>query len=141
MDDKTQKLKEKLERLLLDAAETAAELQVAERGARKSVHFSQIEAAAHLVGSQLSCRIQERTARELAANIPQELPCPTCGVLCRLNVERRTVSSTDGSLDLWEPHGHCPRCRRDFFPAARSVGFGRSRVDAGLDTKDRVRCQ
>jgi hypothetical protein len=118
MDGKTQQLKEKLERLLRETAETAAELQAAERGAGRPVHFSQIEAAAHQVGSHLSCRIQERTARELAADIPQEAPCPTCGTPCRLDIQRRTVSSTDGPLDLWEPHGHCPRCRRDFFPAA-----------------------
>ena len=118
MDDKTQKLKEKLERLLRDTAEAAAELQAAERGAGKPVHFSQIEAAAHRVGSQLSCRIQERTARELAADMPQEAPCPTCEALCRLKIERRTVRSTDGPLDLWELHAHCTRCRRDFFPSA-----------------------
>ena len=118
MDDKSEKLKEKLDRLLRETAETAAELQASERGAGKVIHFSRIEAAAHAVGSQLSCRIQERTARELAANMPQQAPCPTCGLACRLNVERRTVSSTDGPLDLWEPHGHCVRCRRDFFPPA-----------------------
>lgn len=118
MDDKMQKLKDKLDRLLREAAEAAAELQTAEGGAGRPVHFSQIEAAAHHVGSQLSCRIQERTARELAADVPQEAPCPTCGTPFRLNIERRAVSSTDGPLDLWEPHGHCTRCRRDFFPSA-----------------------
>jgi len=118
MEDNTEKLKEKLDRLLRETAAAAAELQASERGAGKAVHFSQIEAAAHRVGSQLSCRIQERTARELAAEVPQEAPCPACGTLCRLNIERRTVSSTDGPLDLWEPHGHCTRCRRDFFPSA-----------------------
>jgi hypothetical protein len=118
MDDKTQVLKEKLERLLREAAETAAELQTAEGGAGKPLHFSQIEAAAHQVGSRLSCRIQERTARELAADVPPEALCPACGTLHRLNIERRTVQSTDGPLDLWEPHAHCTRCRRDFFPSA-----------------------
>ena len=47
MDGKVQVLKEKLERLLREAAETAAELQATERGAGKPVHFSEIEAAAH----------------------------------------------------------------------------------------------
>ena len=46
MDGKVQVLKEKLERLLREAAETAAELQATERGAGKPVHFSEIEAAA-----------------------------------------------------------------------------------------------
>jgi len=139
MDGNSEKLKEKLDRLLRETAAAAAELQAAERGAGKPVHFSQIEAAAHQVGSQLSCRIQERTARELAAEVPQEAPCPVCGTLCRLNIERRTVSSTDGPLDLWEPHGHCTRCRRDFFPSAGSVGFRRAGTDAGAGAADRGR--
>ena len=46
MDGKMQSLKEKLDRLLREAAETAADLQAAERGAAGPVHFSQIEAAA-----------------------------------------------------------------------------------------------
>ncbi len=118
MDDKTKNLKGKLERLLREAAETAADLHAAERGAGTQVHFSQIEAAAHQVGSHLSCRIQERSARELAADIPKALPCPKCGASCDLEIKRRTVESTDGPLDLWEPKGHCTRCRRDFFPSA-----------------------
>jgi hypothetical protein len=117
MDGKTEDLKEKLERLLRETAETAAELQSIGRGDGKAVHFSQIEAAAHQVGSQLSCRIQERAAREVAADAPQTAPCPACGTPCRLSIERRTISSTDGPLVVWEPCGHCTRCRRDFFPS------------------------
>ena len=118
MDGKTQNLKEKLERLLREAAETAAELQACDRGAGKPVHFSQIEAAAHQVGSQLSCRIQERAAREVAADCPENAPCPTCGIPSHLSIERRTINSTDGPIVVWEPQGHCTRCRRDFFPPA-----------------------
>jgi hypothetical protein len=118
MDGKTENLKEKLERLLRETAETAADLQAAERGSGKPVHFSRIEAAAHEVGSQLSCRIQERAAREVAADSPEEAPCPACGISCRLSIERRTINSTDGPIVVWEPCGHCTRCRRDFFPSA-----------------------
>jgi hypothetical protein len=117
MDGKTVDLKEKLERLLREAAETAAELQASERGVGKPTHFSQIGAAAHQVGSQLSCCIQERAAREVAADSPQTAPCPTCGTACHLSIERRTISSTDGPIVVWEPCGHCTRCRRDFFPS------------------------
>ena len=118
MDGKAQSLKERLERLLREAAETAAELQASERGAGKPIHFSQIEAAAHEVGSQLSCRIQERAAREVAADSPEKASCPACGTSCRLSIQRRTINSTDGPIVVWEPQGHCTRCRRDFFPSA-----------------------
>jgi hypothetical protein len=117
MDGRPQVLKVKLDRLLQETAETAAELQASERGAGKPVHFSQIEAAAHQVGNLLSCGIQERAAREVAANAPETVPCPACGTACRLSIERRTISSTDGPILVWEPCGHCTRCRRDFFPS------------------------
>jgi hypothetical protein len=118
MDDKAPILKEKLERLLREAAETAVDLQKAERGTGKLVHFSQIEAAAHSIGTRLSCGIQERTAREVAADSSRTAPCPICGTPCRLNIQRRTIASTDGPINVWEPQGHCTRCRRDFFPSA-----------------------
>jgi hypothetical protein len=69
MHGKTQGLKEKLERLLREAAETAADLQAAERGIAGPVHVSQIEAAAHAVGSQLSGGIQERVVREAVTEV------------------------------------------------------------------------
>ena len=122
MDDKIEALKEKLDRLMREAAETAADLQAAERGTSGPVHFSQIEAAAHAVGCALSTGIQERAVREAAADIPQKLPCPDCGVLCKVKFDRRTIHSGDGPVIVLEPECHCRRCRRDFFPSAGSVG-------------------
>jgi hypothetical protein len=122
MDEKIEVLKEKLERLMREAAETAADLQAAERGARGPVHFSQIEAAAHAVGCALSSGIQERVVREAAADLPLKLPCPDCGTPCKVKFDRRTIHSTDGPVVMLEPECHCRRCRRDFFPAAGSVG-------------------
>jgi hypothetical protein len=118
MDDKIEALKEKLDQLMRDAAETAADLQAAQRGTRGPVHFSQIEAAAHAVGCALSSGIQERVVREAVADVPQKLPCPQCGQLCKVKFDRRTIHSTDGPVVVWEPEAHCRRCRRDFFPAA-----------------------
>ena len=118
MDDKIEALKEKLDRLMREAAETAADLQAAERGTRGPVHFSQIEAAAHAVGCALSSGIQERVVREAVADIPQKLPCPDCGTLCKVKFDRRTIHSTDGPVVVLEPECHCRRCRRDFFPSA-----------------------
>lgn len=118
MDDKTQILTEKLERLFREAAETAVELQAVERGVGRPVHFSQIEAAAHQIGTRLSCRIQERAAREVAADSPETIPCPTCGTACRLTIASRTIGSADGPIEIDEPKGYCTRCRRAFFPSA-----------------------
>ena len=118
MDDRIEALKEKLDRLMREAAETAADLQAAERGARGPVHFSQIEARAHAVGCALSAGIQERVVREAVADVPQKLPCPECGAACQVKFDRRTIHSADGPIVVLEPEAYCRRCRRDFFPSA-----------------------
>lgn len=115
-------LRQRLDHLLREAAETAADLQVAERGTRGPVHFSQIEAAAHAVGCQLSTGIQERAVREAATELPQQVACPQCGTCCKVKFDRRTVQSADGPVMVLEPECHCRRCRRDFFPSAGSLG-------------------
>jgi hypothetical protein len=118
MDDKIEAIKAKLDRLLREAAEAAADLQAAQRGTRGPVHFSQIEAEAHAVGCALSSGIQERMVREATTDIPQKLPCPQCGKLCKVKFDRREIQSTDGPIMILEPECHCRHCRRDFFPSA-----------------------
>ena len=50
-----------------------------------------------------------------------ETPCPTCGKMCALKTVRRPMVVRGGDATLNEPVGHCPKCRRDFFPAAAVV--------------------
>jgi hypothetical protein len=115
---------QKLERLFSEVAELAVEEQVAQWDPKKPPHFSQIEEAAHRLARQLSCRIQERAAREVVAQMPATADCPGCGRSCELQHVSRTVQSIDGSIELLEWRGDCPRCRRAFFPSAGSVGPG-----------------
>ena len=47
-----------------------------------------------------------------------EAPCPTCGRSCGLERKPRPMTVRGGEAELEEPVGHCPACRRDFFPSA-----------------------
>ena len=47
-----------------------------------------------------------------------EAPCPSCGKMCPLKTVPRPMVVRGGGATLNEPVGHCPKCRRDFFPAA-----------------------
>jgi hypothetical protein len=58
----------------------------------------------------------------------EEAPCPTCGRVCPLKRKSRSVAVRGGEATLKEPMGHCPACRRDFFPSASGTEVGRSRV-------------
>jgi hypothetical protein len=48
----------------------------------------------------------------------KEAPSPSCGKMCPLETVSRPVVVRGGDTRLAEPVGHCPTCRRDFFPSA-----------------------
>jgi uncharacterized protein with PIN domain len=64
--------------------------------------------------------VQQRQMRELAASHSPTAKCPECGTQCDLQLEERPVKSVDGDNRLSELVGDCPRCRRSFFPDART---------------------
>lgn len=122
MDGKTAALREKLERLLTEAAEVSVALDRADGTIAGVPHYSVIELRAHELGRQLSRQVQERQMRELAAiDIPQA-PCPQCGQRCELITKKRKTASIDGEIEVAEPEGCCPFCRRSFFPSAPDAG-------------------
>jgi hypothetical protein len=41
--------------------------------------------------------------------------------MCKVEMEVRNVHSMDGPIELTEPVAHCRRCRRSFFPSAKST--------------------
>lgn len=51
----------------------------------------------------------------------EEAPCPTCGKMCSLKTVPRPMVVRGGDATLSEPVGHCPTCRRAFFPSAAGV--------------------
>lgn len=65
-----------------------------------------VEQQAHLLGTQQAC--------------------PACGRLCAVHRQPRPLDVRGGCLSLSEPVGHCPDCRRDFFPPTDSPQTGQS---------------
>lgn len=112
------KLKERLERLLSEAAMVEVELSRADGSIRGVPHYSVIEGRAHELGKQLSREVQQRQMNELAASQPTVAKCPECGTSCDLKTQKRDLKSVDGSTDVLELMGYCPGCRRAFFPSA-----------------------
>ena len=139
MDTAPDAVIQKLERLFSEAAELAIEQELAAFDPAHPPHFSKIEEMAHRLARQLSCRIQERGAREIVAQVATTANCPACGRSCELKHDTRTVQSLDGPIELLELSGFCPRCRRAFFPSAGSDGPGQPRSDARSGAADRLR--
>ncbi len=116
------KLRERLERLLREAADVEVELSRADGTIRGVPHYSLIEGRAHELGKQLSRQVQQQM-RELNASQPPTAKCPECGTRCPLRTQDRPMESVDGKTDLQELVADCPRCRRSFFPDARDLGL------------------
>jgi uncharacterized protein with PIN domain len=122
MEAATTTLKETLDQLLREATEIAVALDRADGTIVGVPHYSVIEARAHELGQQLSCQIQARQMGAIAAQAAAAR-CPACGTRCQTDRKTRRVTSIDGPLTVEEPVGHCPACRRDFFPPAGDLGL------------------
>ena len=138
MDGISERVQQKLERVVLEAKDAIIETVLAGWDRKTPLHFSQIEAASHRLAVHWSCCFQEWAAREMTAESPDSAACPTCGEVCSLELVARTILSTDGPVPILEWKGTCTRCRRDFFPSAGSDGIGQPGTDAGDDAEDRL---
>ena len=123
MDDRQRALEEKLGRLLREAAEVEVELSRVEGAIVGIPHYSVIESRAHEMGRWLSREVQQRQMGETVATAPCTAKCPECGTLCQLTEQQRPMISIDGAFELQELEGHCPVCRRDFFPSSGNPGL------------------
>ena len=83
---------------------------------------AQAAAAGLTEGTLQTCL--EQQAQALGA----EQPCPSCGRPCPVQREPRALAVCGGRLDQSEPVGHCPACRRDFFPPAAAAAPRRPRL-------------
>jgi DNA repair exonuclease SbcCD ATPase subunit len=116
-------LRERLERLLREAANVEVELSRADGTIKGVPHYSLIEGRAHELGKQLSREVQQRQMKELTASHATTAKCPECGARCPLHSREREVKSVDGDTHLQELIGDCVHCRRSFFPDARDAGL------------------
>ncbi|QEH34415.1 hypothetical protein OJF2_67020 [Aquisphaera giovannonii] len=122
MDGTMTELQARLDQLLKEAARVAVALDRADGTVVGIPHYSVIEARAHELGRRLSRTVQARHMGELASHATRSVKCPECGTRCEVVPRSRSVTSIDGPLDFDEPMGHCPRCRRGFFPPPGGAG-------------------
>jgi hypothetical protein len=115
-------LEARLERLFREAAQVEVELSRVSGAISGIPHYSVIEGRAHELGKRLSRQIQQQQMNELAVGV-QTSCCPTCNTRCQVEHVKRRVKTIDGETKLQELRGHCPRCRRDFFPDAADAGI------------------
>jgi hypothetical protein len=136
MDGDAERFRKRLAELFDEVTEVAVRLDAAERKGAGLVHFSQIEMGVEARVKELGRQMVTRAAREVAAEAVAEAKCPGCGRKCPVKTSPRPVQSLHGPVELLEPQGFCPSCRRSFFPAAGSVGVRQPGVDADAGAAD-----
>ena len=85
--------------------------------------FTAIEDAGVEIGDALACRLMEKALAIQARNASATAEVCSCGqALEEKGQEPHLLKTRRGELAWTEPAGHCPRCRRDFFPSGARLG-------------------
>ena len=83
--------------------------------------FETMEQLARAAAAGLTAGALATLLEQQARVLGEQAPCPDCGTPCALHREPRTLHLAGGTLGQSEPVGHCPACRRDFFPPAAAA--------------------
>jgi hypothetical protein len=92
-----------------------------DQGPGLDVDLDAMEQVAAAAAAGLTAGALEEATHQQSLNLPAEQPCPTCGRLCTTQRQPRPVLVKGGQFLHHEPVGHCPACRRDFFPSTSSA--------------------
>jgi ribosomal protein S27AE len=95
------------------------------QGPEWGTRFVDIEELAVQIGQAVSRKMCDQALqRQAAAAVPSEdQVCPACGrPVESADPEPRIVTTRAGDTQWLEPHRHCPRCRRSFFPSVEASG-------------------
>jgi hypothetical protein len=87
--------------------------------------FSELERLAGALGDEIARQLIETQVRGQSEEWPepQLQACPQCGgPASRAPDLPRVLTTTRGEVGWDERVGHCPRCRRAFFPSGPSAG-------------------
>jgi hypothetical protein len=92
-----------------------------EGGPGLDTDFAAMEQLARAAAAGLTEGTLGTLLEQHAQAVGDEASCPDCGTPCALHREGRTLHLPGGTLPQSELVGHCPACRRDFFPPAAAA--------------------
>lgn len=126
-----------LRELAVHWGKCAAERATAEASSHPPMDFLDIEQFATLIAAGVTEGTVTTLLNQQAQTLT-EVPCPACRTLCPVPRHDRPLTLATGQVvPIQEPIGHCPQCRRDFFPPADLPAFGRARVQPRRVEDDR----
>ena len=108
-----------------------------EAGPGTDIDFDAMEQVAQAAADGLTEGTLTTLLELQAQALGNEQPCPACGRLRSLHREPRALTLRGGQLLPAEPVGHCPVCRRDFFPSTAAAPSGCPRLQSCRPADDR----
>jgi hypothetical protein len=111
--------------------------QWGEKGPGLDVDLAEMEDVAMAAVRGLLAGTMESATQQQAEQLGQTGACPDCGRVCPLTSEERPISTRGGPFAHREPKGHCPACRRDFFPSTSGAAAEQPRLQPGHALQDR----
>ena len=100
-----------------DWGKVVARRAFGEAGPPDDVDFNTFEQVAVDVAQASTKGAIEQFLRQDTQRLGPAQPCPQCGRTCPLTTEPRDLVIRGATVHYDEPVGHCPACRRDFFPS------------------------
>jgi hypothetical protein len=107
-----------LRRLAAQRGKIVARRAFGDHGPGRDVDFATMEQIARAAAAGLTEGTLQTLLQQQADALGEQQPCPDCGRPCPLRRQERPLQVEGGQLQQSEPLGHCPDCRRDFFPPA-----------------------
>jgi hypothetical protein len=105
-----------LRRLAAQWGKIVARRAFGDDGPGLDVDFTTMEQIACTAAAGLTEGTLQTFLEQQANALGEQQPCPDCGRPCALRRQERPLQMQGAQLHQSEPMGHCPDCRRDFFP-------------------------
>jgi hypothetical protein len=107
---------QELRRLAAQWGKIVARRAFGDDGPGLDVDFTTMEQIALAASAGLTEGTLQTLLEQQANGLGEQQPCPDCGRPCTLRRRERSLQVQGPPLQQSEPVGHCPDCRRDFFP-------------------------
>ena len=109
-----------------------------EAGPGLGTNFTALEQLAAAAAAGLTEGTLTTLLEQQAQALGEQQPCPACGRPCRVRREDRPLHLASGQqVPYREPVGHCPDCRRDFFPPTDAAAAGQPQLQPRAAPQDR----
>ena len=119
-DEKLRQIQE----LAIHWGKIAARRAIEQAGPDAQLDFQAMEQIAAAAARGVTEGTIEALCQQQDQQLPEAVPCPECGKLVPLKHQQRPLAVEGAEILLDEPVGHCPACRRDFFPSKDDSALG-----------------